>query len=470
MNAKQSKRKSATEKFPIEVTEGSATVKVYDTSPEGRRYKSYTVVYWLAGRRERKVFAKLTDALAEAERVAIRLANAETDPLKLSNNDVAVYLEACETLKPLGVPLHHATREFAEALRDLQPHGRTLSAAVGEQSAVLGKLAQAGLTGVTLQTLADYYLARHVSGMNKTTVSEAVESYVAEVERRAQRKEVSDEYARVVGVSLRKFAAAFNVTLDRVSGSNLKTWLDNLSVAGATLNGYRGRLVTFLRWCMDNKLLPKSWDEHNTIKRRIEVPGKDAVIYTPQTMKRLLLAAHENMPALLPYIAIGGFAGLRTAEITRLHWEDIRLPADKPDRRFIIVRSENKTGRRVVPVHENLYAWLRLYLRPQGFVVPREILNQCKLHVISDRATNALAKLAGVTWRRNALRKSYASYRLAETGNAYTTAEETGHAVAVLKTVYREVCLPEQAAEWFGLMPPEGCGAGIIPLPAVANA
>ena len=36
MNAKQSKRKSAAEKFPIEVTEGSATVKVYDTSPEIR--------------------------------------------------------------------------------------------------------------------------------------------------------------------------------------------------------------------------------------------------------------------------------------------------------------------------------------------------------------------------------------------------------------------------------------------------
>ena len=143
-------------------------------SPRGRRYRTYTVVYWLAGRRERKSFAKLANALAEAQRVAIQLANAQTDPLKLSNKDMAVYLEACETLKPLGVPLHHAVREFADAVRDLQPHGRTLPAAIREYSAALGKLAQTDQTGVTLQTLVDYYVARHVGGMNKTTVSQAV--------------------------------------------------------------------------------------------------------------------------------------------------------------------------------------------------------------------------------------------------------------------------------------------------------
>src|SRR5947209_6658448 len=77
-------------KFPISVSEGSATVKVYNTTPKGGAYKSFTVIYWLAGRRERKVFGKLDDALAEADRVVVRLANAQTDALKLDNKDVAV--------------------------------------------------------------------------------------------------------------------------------------------------------------------------------------------------------------------------------------------------------------------------------------------------------------------------------------------------------------------------------------------
>src|SRR5262245_41003259 len=128
MNAKRKRRKSTSEKFPIEVSEGSATVKVYDTpkGPKGHQYRGYTVVYWLAGRRERKIFTKFADAMADAQRAAIRLANAETDPLKLANKDVAVYLEACETLKPIGAPLHHATREYVSVVKHLQPHGLTL--------------------------------------------------------------------------------------------------------------------------------------------------------------------------------------------------------------------------------------------------------------------------------------------------------------------------------------------------------
>ena len=69
-------------------------------------------------------------------------------------------------------------------------------------------------------------------------------------------------------------------------------------------------------------------------------------------------------------------------------------------------------------------------------------------------------------WQRNALRKSYASYRLAETGNNYTPAEETGHAVAILKRVYREVVTADHASEWFGLMPPEGYAANLVTIPA----
>src|SRR5207247_2126033 len=374
--------------------------KVYDTAPKSGRYKSFTVIYWLAGRRERKVFGKLDDALAEADRVVVRLANAQTDALKLDNKDVAVYCEAVETLKPHGLPLHHAVK----------------------------------------------------------------------LDKRASRKEISDEYTRVVGVTLRKFAESFNCNLDAITGEALKTWLDNRGGKSATLNGYRGALMTFFKWCQDNKLLPKTWDEHDAIKRRADTGDNDAVIYRPADRKKLLLAAHEQTPALLPFVAIAGFAGLRTAEITRLRWQDFRLPADKPDRRWIIVPSENKTGRRVVPVKANLYAWLRPYIQTSGFLVPREHLQPGKLHALNSKITDSLAADAGLKWQRNALRKSYASYRLAETGNSYTTAEETGHAVAVLKRVYREVVTADDASEWFGLMPPEGYAANLIPITAGTTA
>ncbi len=469
MNAKSPKR-SNVNKFPIAVSEGSATVKVYDTAPKSGAYKSFTVIYWLAGRRERKVFGKLDDALAEADRVVVRLANAQTDALKLNNKDVAIYCEAVETLKPHGIPLHHAVKEFAEARTTLAPHGCTLATVVKEYTSALSQLAEAKLPGVTLPILVDYYLRRHVTGMASTTVTDAVETYAAELDKRASRKEISDEYARVVGVTLGKFAESFNCNLDAITGEALKTWLDNRGGKSATINGYRGALMTFFKWCQDNKLLPKTWDEHDAIQRRADTGDIDAVIYRPADMKKMLLAAHEQTPALLPFVAIAGFAGLRTAEITRLRWQDFRLPADKPDRRWIIVPSENKTGRRVVPVKANLYAWLRPYIQTSGFLVPREYLQPGKPHALNSKITDALAANAGLKWQRNALRKSYASYRLAETGNSYTTAEETGHAVAVLKRVYREVVTADDASEWFGLMPPEGYAANLIPIPVGTTA
>ena len=90
------------------------------------------MIWWLGGKRHRKAFGKLDDALAKAGQVAVMLANAETDPLKLENKEVAVYFEAVETLKPHGVQLHHAVKEYAEALKTLQPQGRTLSSALAE--------------------------------------------------------------------------------------------------------------------------------------------------------------------------------------------------------------------------------------------------------------------------------------------------------------------------------------------------
>ncbi|MEY4244533.1 MAG: Phage integrase family [Verrucomicrobiota bacterium] len=57
----------------------------------------------------------------------------------------------------------------------------------------------------------------------------------------------------------------------------------------------------------------------------------------------ILLAAHAR---ILPFLAIGAFAGIRSAEIHRLHWEDIKW-----DRGHIeIAGKKAKTAARLVPL------------------------------------------------------------------------------------------------------------------------
>ena len=68
----------------------------------------------------------------------------------------------------------------------------------------------------------------------------------------------------------------------------------------------------------------------------------------------------------MPLIVIGGFAGLRHAEIQRLEWEDIDL-----EEGFIEIKAEKaKTKtRRIVPIKENLKAFLKPMAKKSGKVV-----------------------------------------------------------------------------------------------------
>jgi integrase len=71
-------------------------------------------------------------------------------------------------------------------------------------------------------------------------------------------------------------------------------------------------------------------------------------IFTPKEMARVLEHAE---PALIPFLTIGTFVGLRHAEIARLEWPQVR-----PDDDFSEVKASNaKTAsRRLVPISENL--------------------------------------------------------------------------------------------------------------------
>jgi len=70
----------------------------------------------------------------------------------------------------------------------------------------------------------------------------------------------------------------------------------------------------------------------------------DIEIFTPEEMGRILLAAHAR---ILPFLAIGAFAGIRSAEIHRLDWSVIKW-----DRGHIeIAGKKAKTAaRRLVPL------------------------------------------------------------------------------------------------------------------------
>jgi integrase len=146
---------------------------------------------------------------------------------------------------------------------------------------------------------------------------------------------------------------------------------------------------------------------------------------------------------LLPYIAIGLFAGLRRAEIERLDWSEIDFESG-----LIKVTAQNsKTAqRRFVTMQPNLREWLLPLRKHKGNVTPGENFRQS-----FDQARVA----AGIEdWSNNALRHSFASYHLAHFKNAAATALELGHHDSrVTFAHYRELVKPKEGERYWNIRP-----------------
>jgi len=146
---------------------------------------------------------------------------------------------------------------------------------------------------------------------------------------------------------------------------------------------------------------------------------------------------------MVPFLAMSGFAGLRSKELERLDWAEVQI-----ERGFIeLKRSKTKTGqRRLVPILPNLAQWLGPYVQESGrvWLYGDSYLSRLKMQVAEE---------AGIQWKHNALRHSFASYRLAQIQNANQVALETGHTAKVLFTNYRELVTAEEAKSWFGIVP-----------------
>jgi len=198
-------------------------------------------------------------------------------------------------------------------------------------------------------------------------------------------------------------------------------------------------ISTFFSWAKARGYLPRVEQTAAEAVPKVRVGDTETQIFTSQDMRKILEAAPAE---LIPVIALGAFAGLRAAEITRIEWSAIEL-----ERRLITIRAgQAKTAsRRIVPVSDNLRAWLRPHAG-EGVVVPSAEIY---------RKVTALARRLGITWPHNGLRHSFISYRIAQVQNAQQVALEAGNSPDIIFRHYRELATEEQAAAWFAIRPNE---------------
>ena len=402
------KKKLPAKGAPEVIREGNAQVKIYGSPVKGR--PRYVVVFRGSdGKRMTRSFADYNEAKLEAENAAVEIYNGTLGKLELTGEERRAHERAVSIAAELDRPLDGVLMEFKEA-RALLP---------GDVSLVE----------------ASRFFARHGAGnVEKRDLADVVEGFIDQLKAdNRSKRHVEDARTR-----LHKLAASFTTPIDEISQRDLQTWLNDLKVAGRTKNNFRGLLVSLFKFGRSHGYLPSGLPTAAEGLRKAKEDSEEIGILTPEDMSRLLTGASER---LIPLLAIGGFAGLRTAEILRLDWGEI----DFEQSHIEIKSGKSKTAqRRLALLLPNLKAWLKPYRNCTGLVCPTN-------EVETER--RELAKTLEIPWPNNALRHSYASYRMASTDDAQKVAIEMGNSPSMIFRNYRKVVNKAEAIKWFQLRP-----------------
>ena len=209
------------------------------------------------------------------------------------------------------------------------------------------------------------------------------------------------------------------------------------------------RIITLLRFGLKRKYLSEGlFNELIEIDLPKIINGKPP-IWTPDEFKEMLNFAR---PELVPFLAIAGFAGVRSQEIHNLDWSQIDL-----DRKHIKIDGEHAKprARRVVPLNAAAISWLKLYQKTDGKVIHYSYTGKHSQAVSRDVMTNRDLRNdnSEFLWKRNGLRHSYISYQLALTKKVHEIAMDAGNSENIIFKNYRELVTEEEASRWFSIFP-----------------
>lgn len=315
--------------------------------------------------------------------------------------------------------------------------------------------------GVTIEEAAKFYRLHQEQRKKSKTISEIIEEYIENKARNLRSSRHLEDLRSRLGKFEKKFA---DKLASEIETKDIDAWLGQIKPQSKGSKRYSPlSIVNFHRVVrgLFSYALTMGYTSSNPAKG-VTIPKlKECTpgIFTPAQLAAVLKAAS---PEILPFFALGAFAGLRSSEIQRLTWSEIDFA------RQIILPSADQTKsakRRIVPMLPNLLAFLKPYAGSQGKVLPFSRRQTYELTAPALRAAgfgargdeNSEEKAAGVILEPapdNGLRHSFASYRFAATCDGPKTAMELGHPdTKLLFSVYRELVTAEDAAAYWNIFP-----------------
>jgi len=403
------------------VTDGNITVDIYSREKKvnGYTYTLYEVADFTHGKRRMRSFYVLDKAIAEAEDIARRLNNGQTLAAQIDNRDAASFGNAKQILIDAGlgdIPLEIAVSHFAQAVKIL-----------GADKVVAA---------------AEDFIRRNPTERPALSVRKVADELIElKTNRKASARYIEDLKGR-----LKALATTFSGNVDSVTTPEIQQWLDSMDAAPRTIRNCRNTASALFKFAESRGYIGKG-ENPVSATEKIKTKNSEAIeIYTPHEIVRLLDAAPDKFK---PVLAIQAFAGLRSAEAMRLDWKNIQIARGHIE---ITAANAKTASRRIVPISDNLKAWLEKSPKKTGKLFPssRAYFHELQREVSIRTKTE---KLAAVAWKHNALRHSFISYRVADIQDVAQVALEAGNSPAMIFGHYRELVTADDAKAWFSIVP-----------------
>ena len=292
--------------------------------------------------------------------------------------------------------------------------------------------------GRSLREAVSFYVAHLDVSQRSALVPVVVEEFL--VEKRNAR--LSDAHMAPLTSRVRAFAVFHqDALISSLTSAGISSWLTQEYSNPVTRNNVHRAIRNLLRFAVGREY--RADDPFDHIQKTKE-PPKEIESLTVAEASALVNACDD---VLLPFVAIGAFAGVRPEEIKGLQWENIDFQHNEID----VPAAVSKTGRRrLVKLLPNLGAWLARYEGRTGLVLPVDVRSRFE----TTRAK--LAKAGTLTrWPNDVLRHSYASHHLAHFKDAPALALQMGHTdTSLIFSTYSKVVNEREGSAYWKILPP----------------
>jgi integrase len=339
-------------------------------------------------------------------------------------------------------------RQQGHAFFGLSEHERQ------EIGSLMPKLREQGLS---IAEAVRFALKRMKPEGRTKTLRQVVEEVVASKSQRYERGDLRERSYRDFRHRSEKFTKGFEGRLaGEITGAEVKTWLNGLTLGTRSNRNYLAVIGEVFRYATQKRYVAGSpLDDLTDIDRKElcgrEGEAKEPSILTPHEAEKLLTIAQEHPELdLLGAVTLALFCGLRTEEIKRLDWDQVRLGEATP---VVTIGAKIAKKRRIrhVEIPVNALPWLRLIPSRKGPVAQNDHFNDYQ-----KRFKKLLNLAKFKKWESNAMRHSFGSYHYALYGNPLETSRLLGHKTSdqVLFDHYRALATKVQAEAYFAIIPP----------------